>query len=118
MLSSERVFFYYELGGLCAVRRGKWKYFSGSPNYREALYDIDRDISENKNIIKEHPEIVPKLKDLIDDCSKDIGDDLTGIKGKNCRPAGKVNNPKTLTTYDPSHPYMIAMYDLSGGRWG
>ena len=85
---------------------------------KEALYNMDRDISENKNIIKEYRGIVTNLKALIDDCCKDIGDDLTGIKGANCRPAGKVDNPRTITTYNPSHPYMVAMYDLSGGRWG
>lgn len=115
---SKRVFFYYELGGLCAIRRGKWKYFPESPNYGEALYDLDEDISESKNLLKEHPEKIPELKDLLESCRQDIGDDLTGVRGRNCRPIGKVNNPRTLTTYDCAHPYMIAMYDLSDRNWG
>jgi arylsulfatase A len=116
--TEERSFFYYTLGGLCAVRNGKWKYFTGSPYYSEALYNLEEDISEQKNILEVHPEIAARLKHIMDRCRQDLGDDLNGAAGENCRPAGKVDDPKTLTEYDPSHPYMIAMYDLTGGKWG
>ena len=41
-----------------------------------------------------------------------IGDLAAGMKGKNCRPIGRVMDPKPLTEYDPRHPYIIAMYDV------
>jgi arylsulfatase A-like enzyme len=115
---SNRSFFYYRLGGLCAVRWGRWKYFIKSPYYNEALYDLEEDISERHNVINENPEIVASIEQIMDQCRLDLGDDLEGIQGKNCRPAGKVDNPKPLTEYDSSHPYIIAMYDLTRGTWG
>jgi len=33
------------------------------------------------------------------------------VEGVGCRPCGRVENPQPLTTYDPEHPYMVAMYD-------
>ena len=41
----------------------------------------------------------------------ELGDEATGIAGKNVRPAGRVDNPDTLTHYDPEHPYIYAEYD-------
>jgi arylsulfatase A-like enzyme len=116
--SPERTFFYYKLGTLCAVRKGKYKYFVKSEFYDEALYNLNKDISESDNILESNPDIVKDLVKTIEKCREDIGDDATGSAGKNCRPPGKVDNPKTLTEYNPNHPYMIAMYDLSGGQWG
>ena len=48
----------------------------------------------------------------IDACRKDIGDEAAGITGENIRPAGRVENPETLTHLSHDHPYMIAIYDL------
>ncbi len=114
----DRTFLYYTLGELCAIRYGKWKYFVDSPNYGEALYNLKEDLPEENNLLEKNPEVVTKLKEIINKWRNDIDDDLVGIEGKNCRPIGRVDNPKTLTTYDPSHPYMIAEYDLSGGNHG
>ena len=113
----ERVFYYYHKGDLCAVRRGRYKYFIDSPHYQEALYDLEEDVSESNDIIKRHPGIVKRLKETAEGCRDDLGDDLRMKKGKN-RPIGWVEDPMTLTCYDPAHPYMIAMYDLSGGNCG
>ena len=41
-----------------------------------------------------------------------IGDDVTGTQGANRRPVGRVEDAKPLTTYDPDHPYIVAMYDM------
>ncbi len=112
-----RIFYYYYRGDLCAARQGRYKYFVESPYYGEALYDLEDDISEEKNIMESHFEIVEKMKQVVKVCREDLGDDLVMMKGNN-RPIGRVDNPKTLTQYDPSHPYMIAMYDLSGGNCG
>jgi hypothetical protein len=34
------------------------------------------------------------------------------VEGRNVREIGRIENPDTLTHYDPEHPYIIAMYDL------
>ena len=47
-----------------------------------------------------------------------MGDKYTGIEGKNTRPIGMVDNPKTLTEYNLEHPYIVAMYDISDGKFG
>ena len=42
-----------------------------------------------------------------------FGDEATGVVGANIRPAARVDNPETLTHYDPEHPYIYAEYDKS-----
>ena len=76
------------------------------------LYDLKNDIGETNNVANENPEIVTMLMKKIEACRIDLGDTHLGIEGKNCRPIGEVENPKTLTTYDSNHPYIIAEYDL------
>ena len=76
------------------------------------LYDLDADIGETKNVYNQHPDVVANLNAKAEACRQDIGDSALGIEGANIRPAGRVENPVTLTDLDPEHPYMIAMYDL------
>lgn len=114
----DRTFFYYQLGDLCAVRSGKWKYFTETPYYPERLFDLEKDISEDTDLLDKYPEVKDKMIKLLNTCRTDLGDDLYNIKGVNCRPVGRVDNPRILTAYDPAHPYMIAMYDLSNESWG
>ena len=38
--------------------------------------------------------------------------EATGAKGEDVRPVGRVDNPDTLTHYDPDHLYIVAMYDI------
>jgi arylsulfatase A-like enzyme len=69
----ERPFYYYARNGeLEAVRIGKWKLhmaksigWPSDQTFETALYDLDADISEQKNIAHEHPEIVEELKDMM-----------------------------------------------------
>ena len=56
--------------------------------------------------------VVEELSALLDGCRQDLGDEATGVQGRNVREAGRVEDPDTLTHYDPDHPYIIAMYDL------
>ena len=58
-----------------------------------------------------NPDVVAELSALADACRADIGDDASGVAGKNIRPAGRVDNPETLTHYHPDHPYIYAEYD-------
>ena len=106
-------FFYYLRNNLEAVRCGRWKLhvWKGEEVVCE-LYDLDTDLAETVNVAEDNPEIVRDLQARADACRADIGDEATGVKGANVRPAAKVGNPKPLTEYDESHPYIIAMYDL------
>ena len=101
-------FYYYARNELQAVRKGNYKLHLKT----NELYDLSSDISESRNIYKDHPEIVSELEKLADKCREDIGDSLTGIRGKNCRQKGFEKIFKPLTSYDQENPYMIALYDL------
>jgi hypothetical protein len=48
----------------------------------------------------------------VEEIRADLGDALTGTTGSGCRPFGRCPDPKPLTTYDPDHPYIVALYDL------
>lgn len=110
-------FFYYMCNRLEAVRRGKWKLHVGKKvgkayeDCRE-LYDLQADPGESVNLYENHPEIVAELEKLLEECRRDIGDEATGVQGRNVRPVGRVNHPETLTIYDPEHPYIVAEYDV------
>jgi len=54
-----------------------------------ALYNLDKDISEKKNVIKNHPEIVSSLLKAAQDFEKEIS--------ANIRPAAFVDDPKSLS---------------------
>ncbi|MEE2754390.1 MAG: sulfatase-like hydrolase/transferase, partial [Candidatus Latescibacterota bacterium] len=126
--SEHDAFFYYKLNVLEAVRSGKWKLHIRRETKRtgnqtvqseqieheelQELYDLESDIGETKNLYDQNPDVVQALLAKADTCRKDIGDSTVNIEGKNIRPAGRVENPDTLTHLDPNHPYMIAMYDL------
>ena len=107
-------FFYYFKDNIDAVRSGKWKLHirKGDQEVRE-LYNLDVDIGETANLYDQYPEVVQELEAKIQACREDIGDAAVGMAGANCRPIGRVENPDTLTHYNPEHPYIVAMYDLS-----
>ena len=108
--SAHEAFYYYFRGNLNAVRQGKWKFFekhkpqNGKPLLLEKpeLYDLESDIGESKNVADAHPEVVAKMKTLLDKMRADLGDDGVKKSGANCRPAGHVDNPKTLTMDPPN----------------
>lgn len=54
------------------------------------LYDLKADVSESKNVAKDHPEIVERLKKAAEVARKDLGDKLTKVKGTGVRPHGKI----------------------------
>ncbi len=115
--SPYEAYFYYMCNRLEAVRRGRWKLHVGKrfgEEYRDIqeLYDLEADPGESKNLYAEKPKVVAELTELLEQCRRDIGDEATGTEGANVRPIGRVNNPDTLTHYDPDHPYMVEEYDL------
>ena len=111
--SPHESFFYYKRNSIEAVRSGQWKlHIRKDDEEIQQLYNLESDIGETENLYEQHPEIVADLQTKINACRRELGDDATGISGANVRPIGRVENPDTLTHYDPEHPYMIALYDL------
>jgi len=105
--SPHAAFFYYLCDQLEAVRSGEWKLHVE----RRELYNLAEDVGETTNVIDKHPDVVKRLDAMADECRRDLGDALKGVKGEGRREAGKVDDPKPLTQYDPNHPYIMALYD-------
>ncbi len=73
-----------------AVRTGPWKlHLQANSTVKDQpvgalpqLYNLDTDISETRNVAEEHPEIVQRLKQLVEEHQQEIA--------KNRRPVGKL----------------------------
>jgi len=108
----EAYYFYYRRNELHAIRSGKWKlqfphtYRSmigrepgrdGIPgkydNAREiglALYDLEADVSESRDVSEQFPEVVERLSRLADQKRAELGDALTGVEGSGLREPGRI----------------------------
>ena len=53
-----------------------------------SLYDLDSDPGEQVNVAEKHPEVVKRLLALADAERAELGDSITGAKGKGVRPCG------------------------------
>jgi arylsulfatase A-like enzyme len=104
-------YYYYRKNSLEAVTDGSWKLVFKHPgrNYEGfapgkdgvpgpvnenfmfdgGLYDLRRDPGERYNVINENPAVVAKLEKMAQDAREDLGDDITGDKGKNRREPGR-----------------------------
>lgn len=106
-------YYYYDENSLKAVRRDDWKLVLPHPSktyekdlpgkdglpgkvsettFPLALYDLREDPAERYDVKDSYPEIMTELQKIAETAREDLGDDLTGIKGKNRRPAGMINN--------------------------
>ncbi|MBI2479083.1 MAG: sulfatase-like hydrolase/transferase, partial [Planctomycetia bacterium] len=91
--SPHETFYYYRGLNLQALRHGPWKLHLGNGE----LYHLDDDVSESKNVAKQHPEVVASLHELAEKTNGDLGmKDL----GPGCRPLGTVDNPQPLIDHD------------------
>jgi arylsulfatase A-like enzyme len=86
--SPHEAFFYHKGNTLAAVRSGKWKLHANPKGAPTQLYDLESDIGEQVNRLREEPEVVARLKGHLDAFAKDIAE--------NSRPAAFVKNPKPL----------------------
>ncbi len=107
----DHLFYYYGVNSLEAVREGSWKLIlphTFNSNEHElpgkngwpgrihkdstglALYDLRRDPGERFDVKEQNPEMVAKLMQLVEQAREDLGDDLTGRKGENRRPPGRL----------------------------
>ena len=101
------------MNDLEAVRSGRWKLHLAKAGVElRQLYDLDADPGEADDVLDRHPDVVAELDGHADRARRSLGDARLGIVGADVRPIGRVANPSTLTTYDPSHPYYAAEYDL------
>ena len=68
---------HHSVGGMFAIRQGKWKYIQGqgsggwSKDKTEAdmkgqLYDLDADPGESRNLYKQEPEVVSELEAMLE----------------------------------------------------
>lgn len=102
---------YYGGGQLQAVRNERFKLvfphkyrtLDGGPGgtdgtpvpYRSAmasmaLYDLDNDVAENKNVMEDFPEVVTQLTAAAETARADLGDKLTKTKGDGVRGPGRM----------------------------
>ncbi|MDQ8208240.1 sulfatase [Coraliomargarita sp. SDUM461003] len=85
--SPHEYFFYAHWGVLEGVRWKSWKLRIADG--KEALYKLDTDISEKKNVAAKHPEIVQQLKVAMQGFEKEMQASV--------RSAGSVENPMPLS---------------------
>ena len=53
-----------------------------------SLYNLKDDPGETKNVAQQHPEVVKRLQELVQQARDDLGDEITNTPGKNIRPCG------------------------------
>ena len=110
----ENFFFYYRTNELHAVRHKNWKFYvphtyrslngkvgtnDGYPipydmNKIETpvLFNLETDPEENWDVASENPELVVKISKIADSIRQVLGDQLTGVKGLEVRPVGRIEN--------------------------
>ncbi|MEX2401060.1 MAG: sulfatase [Rhodothermales bacterium] len=109
-VSSDDVFYYYYMGDLEAVRSGRWKLHFLRNDHQTShlwlradrrgeeldvrLFDLSTDISENRDVSPNHPEVVSRLRDLAERARHDLGDGEHA--GVNQRPPGHVDDTQPL----------------------
>ena len=107
----DHLYYYYNNNSLEAVREGSWKLVlphkiesnENEPPGKDgwpgkihmdstglALYDLRRDAGERYDVKEQNPDVVEKLQQLVEKAREDLGDDLTGRRGENRRPPGKL----------------------------
>ncbi|MFZ0453234.1 MAG: sulfatase, partial [Ignavibacteriaceae bacterium] len=108
-------FWYYYDYDLIAVRKKDWKlYFPcvqrsyegmtpgkdgfPGPTWQKKigyeLYNLKDDVEERKDVLAHHPDIVAELKKIGDKARYELGDRLTGIKGKENREPGRIGESR------------------------
>lgn len=107
-------FAYYAMDDLHAVRDERWKlHVARDGQAVQELYDLRDDPAETGDVAAAHPEVVARLERSAARYRTELGDARLGITGAGIRAAGRVEDPRPLTTYDPTHPYYAAEYDLA-----
>jgi arylsulfatase A len=101
-------FIYYNGNRMHGVRAGQWKLKIPTTLAEEfgdyakldnpqtiiprALYNLETDPGEQKNVLKDHPDVAEKLQAMIEAAREDLGDSRRNLMGKNVRPIGQVQS--------------------------
>lgn len=87
------IFYYFGGFFLAGVRSGPWKLRVNGTE----LYNLADDIGETSNVAAAHPEVVARLKALVDTMRSDLGSEQIG---PGCRALARVANPQPLIAHD------------------
>jgi arylsulfatase A-like enzyme len=106
--SPYEAFYYYYGGELHAVRVGDWKLHvphkwrkvvtqgkdgqpgeQAYPKIELSLFNLKDDIGETNNLVDQHPDIVQRLLQVVEQARAELGDSITKRKGSEVRPHGK-----------------------------
>jgi uncharacterized sulfatase len=63
---------FYERGGARAIRTGPWKGVRPKWHAPMELYDVTEDPGEQDDVASEHPDVVQKIAQMMDDAHQDI----------------------------------------------
>jgi len=109
--SPQEAYYFYYGRQLQAIRMGRWKMhfpheyrtLGGRPGgtggmpvryeqaeIGEALFDLETDIGETKDVKNEHPEVVARINKLATRIRHDLGDSAKDMQGAGIRPAGSL----------------------------
>jgi len=66
-----------------------------------ALYNLAVDPGEQKNVIKDHPDVAARLQTMIEAAREDLGDERRHMTGKNVRAIGRTKNFPATTQVGP-----------------
>jgi arylsulfatase len=107
--SPHEVLYFYWLNRLDAVRSGRWKLHlphdyphpeqpggDAKPGRMEtrrielSLFDLETDIGETTNVAGQHPEVVARLQEMVEEARVDLGDAATQRKGTGLRQPGRL----------------------------
>ncbi len=89
--------FYYDMNNLDAVRAGQWKLVFARSSFGKvlsdrlepvALYDLETDVSEQKNLLADRTDVVARLYRMAERMREELGDDKSGAPGPGRRPPG------------------------------
>ncbi|MCS7471048.1 sulfatase [Stieleria sp. ICT_E10.1] len=104
-------FYYYHRDQLQAVRSGPWKLFlpidpsAGHPHLEKndppqtLLFHLYDDVSCQRNVAAQHPDVVERLMKIADQAREDLGDQ--GRPGKGQRAIGKTEGQPRAQTLQP-----------------
>ena len=101
----EKGFAFYRMDQLQAIRAGSWKLYlpldrkllnnaKKTAPAKLQLFDVRRDVHEDREVSAQHPDVVRQLLALAGNIRAEIGDGARAGKGQ--RPAGFVAAPKPL----------------------
>jgi len=108
--TNHEVFYYFRGMKLEAVRAGNWKLrlaWAAEPGPKNAappkvkavdqLFNLETDLSETTSVAAANPDVMAKLRALVEEMDKDLG---KNDPGPGVRELGRVENPKPLIPRD------------------